>query len=90
MEFKFKYLSKDKKKERLIKLEYSNDKSYFEIFLNIVVKLLTNTIFLEFVVKIVKFIKNGSFYYFSNNRIFIFKEVYYETRWFNRAKNKRM
>lgn len=79
MDFKFKYLSKDKKKkkERQIELEYSNDKSYFEIFLNTLVVLLTSATFLGFVVKIVKIIMNGSFYYFCNNRIFIFKEVNY-------------
>ena len=77
MDFKFKYLSKDKKKERQIELEYSNDKSYFEIFLNAIVVLLTSATFLGFVVKIVKIIMNGSFYYFCNNRIFVFKEVNY-------------
>ena len=89
MDFKFKYLSKNekKKKERQIKLEYSNDKSNFEIFLNAVVILLTSATFLGFVVKIVKFIMNGSFYYFCNNRIFIFKEVKYEPKWFNKTTN---
>ena len=76
MDFKFRYLSKNekKKKERQIKLEYSNDKSNLEIFLNVVAILLTSATFLRFVVKIVKIIMNGSFYYFCNNRIFIFKE----------------
>ena len=41
------------------------------------VKLFTNQTFLEFVVKIVELIMNGSFYYFCNNRIFIFYEVKY-------------
>lgn len=79
MDFKFKYLSKDKKKkkERQIELEYSNDKSYFEIFLNVIVVLLTSATFLGFVVKVVELIMNGSFYYCCNNRIFIFKEVCY-------------
>ena len=82
MDFKFKYLSKDKKKkkERQIELEYSNDKSNLETFLNAVVILLTSATFLGFVVKIVKFIMNGSFYYFYNNRFFVFKEVNYGFR----------
>ncbi len=41
------------------------------------VKLFTNQTFLEFVVKIVELIMNGSIYYFCNNRIFIFYEVKY-------------
>lgn len=82
MDFKFKYLSKDKKqkKERQFELEYSNDKSNLEIFLNAVVILLTSATFLGFVVKIVKFIMNGSFYYFYNNRFFVYKEVKYGFR----------
>lgn len=82
MDFKFKYLSKDKKKkkERHIELEYSNEKSSLEIFLSAVVILLTSATFLGFVVKVVKFIMNGSFYYFCNNRIFAFYEVQYEFR----------
>ena len=36
-----------------------------------------NQTFLEFVVKIVELIMNGSFYYFCNNRIFVFYEVKY-------------
>ena len=77
MDFKFKYLSKNKKKktERQIELEYSNDKSCFEIFLYVLVALLTSATFLGFVVKIVKFKMNGSFYYFCDNRIFNYKEV---------------
>lgn len=42
------------------------------------VKLFTNEKFLEFVVKIVELIMNGSFYYFCNNRIFVLYEVKYE------------
>ncbi len=82
MDLKFKYLSKDKKKkkERQIQLEYSNDISFSEIFLKAVVVLLTSATFLGFVVKIVKLIMNGSFYYFCNNRIFIFYEVNYGFR----------
>lgn len=82
MDFKFKYLSKDKKnkKEKLIEFEYSNDKSSFEFFLNAVVILLKNATFLGFVAKIVELIMNGSFYYYCNNRIFVFYEVKYEFR----------
>ena len=82
MDFKFKYLSKDKKnkKEKLIEFEYSNDKSSFEFFLNAVVILLKNATFLGFVAKIVELIMNESFYYYCNNRIFVFYEVKYEFR----------
>lgn len=82
MDFKFKYLSKDKKKkkERHIELKYSNEKTSLEIFLNAVVMLLTSATFLGFVVKVVKFIMNGSFYYFYNNRFFVSKEVNYVFR----------
>ena len=82
MEIKFKYFSKNKKKkkEKRFELEYFNDKSYFEIFLDALVVLLTSTTFLRFVVKIVKCIMNGSFYYLNNNRIFSFYEVKNEFR----------
>ena len=82
MDLKFKYLSKDKKKkkERQIQLEYSNDITFSEIFLNAIVVLLTSATFLGFVVKIVKLIMNRSFYYFCNNRIFIFYEEDYGFR----------
>lgn len=79
MDLKFNYTSADtkKKKKRQVNLEYSNDKSFSEIFLKmictIVCTLLTSAAFLGFVVKIVM-LMNRPFYYFCNNRFFYFME----------------
>ncbi len=71
MILKFKYQNKkSKNKMKKISLEYFNNDGILVILLKLVVALLSSEAFLGFVVKIVKYLMNGSFYYFKNNRIF--------------------
>lgn len=82
MDGKLKYSSEKNKAMKKKKLEINFSKKDFLlvlIFPSLVV-LLTSENFLEFVVEIVKLLLNRSFYYFCNNRIFIFKEVNYGFR----------
>lgn len=67
-----------KKVKEILKLVFLKDFLIVLIFPSLVV-LLTNETFLNFVVEIVKLILNRSFYYLCNNRIFVFKEVNYES-----------
>lgn len=81
MDGKIKYSSEKNKKQTKRKFEISYSKTDFllVLLLQLLVKLLTNENFLEFVVTIVELILNRLFYYFCNNRIFVFYEVKYGT-----------
>lgn len=81
MDGKIKYSSEKNKKHKKRKFEISYSKTDFLLVLlfQLLVKLLTNDNFLEFVVTIVELILNRLFYYFCDNRIFVFYEVKYET-----------
>lgn len=81
MDGKIKYSSEKSKKKSKRDFEISFSKKDFLIVLIFpsLVVLLTNETFLNFVVEIVKLILNRSFYYWCNNRIFVFKEVNYES-----------
>lgn len=81
MDGKIKYSSEKSKKKSKRDFEISFSKKDFLIVLifQSLVVLLTNETFLNFVVEIVKLILNRSFYYLCNNRIFVFKEVNYES-----------
>lgn len=79
MDGKIKYSSEKNKALKKTKFEISFSKKDFllvSIFPSLCV-LCTNEKFLEFVVEIVKLILNRPFYYFCNNRFFVFKEVKY-------------
>lgn len=80
MDNKNRVVYENKKTGRKFSFVNSFSKKDFLLVLIIIelVKLFTNQTFLEFVVKIVELIMNGSFYYFYNNRIFVFYEVKYE------------
>lgn len=81
MDGKIKYSSKKNKiiNEKKFEISFSKKDFLLVLIFHLLVRLLTNENFLEFVVKIVKLILNRSFYYYCNNRIFIFKEVDYES-----------
>ena len=91
MDNKNRVVYENKKTGRKFSFVNSFSKKDFSLVLIIIelVKLFTNQTFLEFVVKIVELIMNGSFYYFCNNRIFVFYEVKYGFGWIDRTKNKR-
>jgi hypothetical protein len=78
MGVKLKYTSKDKikQKEKKFEFEYSDESNNFVKILKLLVKLLTSSVFLRFVVEIVKLIMNGSFYYFLNNSFFFCGGIY--------------
>ena len=82
MDNKNRVVYENKKTGRKFSFVNSFSKKDFLLVLIIIemVKLFTNQTFLEFVVKIVEIIMNGSFYYFYNNRFFILKEVNYGFR----------
>ena len=82
MDNKNKVVYENKKTGRKFTFVNSFSKKDFLLVLIIIelVKLFTNQIFLDFVVKIVELIMNGSFYYYCNIRIFVFYEVQYEFR----------
>lgn len=67
-------------KKRNLEIKFSKKDFLLVLIFPSLVILLTNESFLEFVVEIVKLLMNGSFYYFCNNRIFLFKEVNYGFR----------
>ena len=92
MDGKIKYSSEKSKTKKKKKFEISFSKEDFQLVLifSSLVTLLTNENFLKFVVEIVKLLLNRSFYYFCNNRIFVYKEVFYESWYFIRRKNKRI
>lgn len=79
MDNKNRIIYKNRKTGKKFSIENSFSKEDFISVLIVVqlVKLFTNQTFLDFVVKIVKLIMNGSIYYFYSNRIFLFKEVNY-------------
>lgn len=81
MDGRIKFSSEKNKNKKKNSFDFRFSKK--DIFLVLVfpqlVKLLTNENFLEFVVKIVKILLNRSFYYFDNNRIFIFNGDSYGT-----------
>ena len=81
MDGKIKYSSEKSKTKKKKKFEFSFSKEDFQLVLifSSLVTLMTNEKFLKFVVEIVKLLLNRSFYYFYNNRIFVFKEVFYES-----------
>ena len=81
MDGKIKYSSEKSKTKKKKKFEISFSKEDFQLVLifSSLVTLMTNEKFLKFVVEIVKLLLNRSFYYFYNNRIFVFKEVFYES-----------
>lgn len=79
MDNKNRIVYENKKTGRKFSFVNSFSKEDFLVVLIVIqlVKLFTNQTFLEFVVKIVELIMNGSIYYFCNNRIFVFYEVKY-------------
>ena len=81
MDGKIKYSSEKSKTKKKKNFEISFSKEDFQLVLifSSLVTLMTNENFLKFVVEIVKLLLNRSFYYFYNNRIFVFKEVFYES-----------
>lgn len=81
MKMEFKYSSKKEKKQKTKKLEfrYSDENNCLELILKIILALITSLpVLYKIVVKIVELKTNGLFYYFYNNRIFIYNEVSYE------------
>lgn len=84
MKMEFKYSSKKEKKQKTKKLEfrYSDENNCLELILKIILALITSLpVLYKIVVKIVELKTNGLFYYFYNNRIFIYNEVSYEFGW---------
>ena len=81
MDGKLKVIYENKNTKRKFSLSGNfSKKDFWTVLFSIeLVRLLTNQSFLDFVVKIVEIIMNGSFYYFCNNRFFLFKEVNYES-----------
>lgn len=81
MDGKIKYSSEKSKtkKKKNFEIRFSKEDFQSVLIFSSLVTLMTNENFLKFVVKIVKLLLNRSFYYFYNNRFFVFKEVFYES-----------
>lgn len=75
--FKFSSEKSKSKTKRNLTIDFSKKDFLLVLIFPSLAYLLTNDTFLGFVVTIVKLIMNGSFYYFCNNRIFVFNEVKY-------------